>query len=98
MTRPDLDFLAEAVDEARVAREWYAVRSAAAASRFDAELERALEEILDAPDRWPIYDEGVWHFLLRRFPYMIVYREVGTSVQIVAVAHCKRKPGYWKGR
>lgn len=34
-----------------------------------------------------------------RFPYAIVYREVSEEeVEIVAVAHLKRRPGYWTGR
>jgi plasmid stabilization system protein ParE len=36
--------------------------------------------------------------LVRRFPYVVVYRQIAARVQIVAVAHGKRKPGYWKRR
>jgi len=37
-------------------------------------------------------------FLLRRFPFSVAYREVRETVQVVAVVHGRRKPGYWKGR
>jgi hypothetical protein len=33
-----------------------------------------------------------------RFPYQIVYRRRPDEIVIVAVAHVKRKPGYWKDR
>lgn len=36
--------------------------------------------------------------LLRRFPYQIVYRLKPDDVVVVAVAHLKRRPGYWKNR
>lgn len=40
------------------------------------------------------------HRLLRldRFPYQIVYRERADDLYIVAIAHARRRPGYWKGR
>lgn len=35
---------------------------------------------------------------LRRFPYYVVYRERESEVQIVAFAHARRQPGYWRSR
>jgi plasmid stabilization system protein ParE len=35
---------------------------------------------------------------LRRFPFMLFYRIRGTVVQIVAVAHKRKRPGYWRRR
>ena len=32
------------------------------------------------------------------FPYNIVYRTVGDEVQVIAVAHAKRRPVHWGGR
>ena len=34
----------------------------------------------------------------RRFPYRIVYYLRESDVRIVAVAHQRRRPGFWKGR
>jgi hypothetical protein len=36
--------------------------------------------------------------LLLGFPYQIVYRLRPAEIVIVAVAHLKRRPGYWKNR
>jgi plasmid stabilization system protein ParE len=36
--------------------------------------------------------------LVRRFPYQVVYRLTTTEIVIIAVAHTKRRPGYWKSR
>jgi hypothetical protein len=35
---------------------------------------------------------------LRRFPYLIYYVELDDSLWIAAVAHQKRRPGYWSHR
>jgi hypothetical protein len=32
------------------------------------------------------------------FPYLIVYRDLGSVLSVIAVAHGKRPPGYWLGR
>jgi plasmid stabilization system protein ParE len=92
------EFHPEAVEEARAARAWYAARSLEAAGRFMAELDLALEQIAESPDRFALYLGGTRGFLLRRFPYLIVFRETESTVQVVAVAHGRRKPGYWKSR
>ena len=36
--------------------------------------------------------------LVARFPYQVVYRLRPTEIVIVAIAHLKRRPGYWKSR
>jgi plasmid stabilization system protein ParE len=46
---------------------------------------------------------AVWHgrfrrLPLRRFPYSIVYCVFGDVLRVVALAHHKRRPGYWRGR
>jgi toxin ParE1/3/4 len=78
--------------------DWYLVRSSDAALAFDAEVDRALANIASAPNRWAAGPHSTRRYLLRRFPYILIYRERTGNVQIVAVAHTSRKPGYWKKR
>jgi hypothetical protein len=40
----------------------------------------------------------VRHVSLRRFRYRLVFFELADEVRVVAVAHTRRKPGYWKDR
>ena len=87
-----------AVVEARAAAEWYRERSASAANAFLAEIDHAIERISQSPEMWPSYVGGTKRFLLHRFPFSVIYREVFGSIQVVAVAHAKRRPGYWKSR
>ena len=37
-------------------------------------------------------------FPVRRFPYFVVYREQRELIQIVAFAHHRQRPGYWRSR
>ena len=67
--------------------------------RFDAEVDRGLALIIQAPRRWAAGPYGTRRFLLRKFPFILVYREpTSDNVQVVSVAHTSRKPGYWKRR
>ncbi|MES2552932.1 MAG: type II toxin-antitoxin system RelE/ParE family toxin [Pseudomonadota bacterium] len=39
-----------------------------------------------------------YRFNMRRFPFNIIYRFGGEQLLILAVAHHRRRPGYWKSR
>jgi plasmid stabilization system protein ParE len=84
--------------ELEAADDWYRQRNPEASVRFLAAVYDALETIIESPQRWPSYLHGTRRFILHRFPHFIVYRDEPTVVSIVAIAHAKRRPGYWKGR
>ena len=39
---------------------------------------------------------GKRHRVLKRFPYSVFYEVQGSEVTILAVAHHRRKPSYWR--
>lgn len=88
--------LAEA--EALDAHLHYVGRSAAAAARFQVALHAALEAVLESPARWVKDDRGFHRYKVKAFPYLVIYREEGEDVFVVAIAHGSRDPEYWKGR
>lgn len=98
MTRLPLELHPEAEAEARDARFWYAQRDAAAAERFMRALDHAMQMIVQAPERWPSYLHGARRFLTRRYPFSVVYRVLADRILVVAVAHQRRRPGYWRSR
>ncbi len=59
-------------------------RSEVAAAAFMAELEEGIDRIIHSPGRYPPYLGGTLRYLMRRFPYMIVFREVESVVQVLA--------------
>ncbi len=65
---------------------------------FDVELHATISRIVRHPDSWPLYSYRTRRCLCSRFPYSIVYRHMQDRIAIYAVAHQKRKPGYWKDR
>jgi toxin ParE1/3/4 len=91
-------FHPEASEEFEAADDWYFLHSADASADFLSEVEAGIKAITQAPHRWPKYLHGTRRFVLQRFPFSVVYLDDRDLVTIIAVAHSKRKPGYWKGR
>jgi plasmid stabilization system protein ParE len=94
----ELEYIEEALEEAEAAARWYGERSVRAAVAFSSEIDAAESAILRLPDAWPPFDHGTRRYLLQGFPFSIVYRVEARRVVIVAVAHARRRPGYWKSR
>jgi toxin ParE1/3/4 len=88
----------DALEETRAAVEWYAERSRRAAEAFLNEIDHVTRQISEKPERFPAFEHGTRRMLFRRFPYFIVFRETAEGVEIVAVAHGHRQPGYWRSR
>ena len=85
-------------DEFEAADHWDAQRSPDASEAFLLAVEEALASITESPRRWPLYLHGTRRFVLQRFPFSVIYLDEPDFVQIIAVAHGKRRPGYWKRR
>jgi plasmid stabilization system protein ParE len=86
------------LEEAEAATEWYLQRSPRAAQMFADELDRVIERIGRHPGQAPDYAFGARAMALRRFPYLVVFRETAAGLEIIAVAHGRRRPGYWRDR
>ncbi|MEP7010914.1 MAG: type II toxin-antitoxin system RelE/ParE family toxin [Acidobacteriota bacterium] len=87
-----------AEDEIGDAYLWYHERNPLAANAFRSEVFDAIDRIAMAPMTWPADDEGDRKYSLRRFPYSVLYEVQGSTVTILAVAHHRRKPNYWRER
>ena len=98
MTPTPLEFHPDAAAELEHAFEWYFLKSERAASMFLDEIDNALSEISEHAERSPEHLHGTRRYLLRRFPYLVIYRVIKRQIQIVAVAHGRRRPSYWLSR
>ncbi len=65
---------------------------------FIAEFERALEILRAHPNLGAPWRAMTRRFPLRRFPYSVLYLVKGTDLRVIALAHQRRRPGYWSGR
>jgi plasmid stabilization system protein ParE len=97
MASKPVEFHEQALAEYEASFDWYFKRSRLAASKFFDEMDAAIAKISHSPQRWPTHIHGARKCLLAHFPFMVIYRELGLSIQVLAVAHCHRRPGYWKG-
>jgi plasmid stabilization system protein ParE len=88
----------EARAELREARRWYDERSSLSATAFAHAVDNAVSRILEGPTQYPLADHRTRKFVLQRFPFNIFYLPVESEIVIVALAHQKRRPGYWSSR
>jgi toxin ParE1/3/4 len=84
--------------ELQDAAAWYDERSPGLGLRFIRAVKAKSDQILQAPSRWPVA-AGSRRVLMGRFPYALVYRDISDEeIEIVAVAHLKRRTTYWSDR
>ncbi|TAJ93345.1 MAG: type II toxin-antitoxin system RelE/ParE family toxin [Gammaproteobacteria bacterium] len=88
----------EAILDAEDARDWYTERSPLAARGFLLALDEAIRAVLDAPLQWPLRNDECRHYVFpSHYPYTLIYR-LNPVVEVVAVMHQRRHPGYWRHR
>ena len=94
----DFEFLPEAEEEMNEAARFYEGRSEELGEDFLAEVEHTVESMLPFPKGGPVVSKNLRRRILRRFPFGLLYAIEAEKLVIVAVAHLKRRPGYWKDR
>ena len=65
---------------------------------FSQALEEALAWARNEPFIYRCFDGEFRKVRLGKFRYALVFRLRGDEVQVIAVMHLSRKPGYWKER
>lgn len=100
---PDLRIHSAAADEAEAAVSWYEAERPGLGRRFQRALDAALD-LLEAgaapgvPMPGALGNAGVKRFVLRRFPYDIVFFPGDDEIIVIAFAHHSRRPAYWRHR
>jgi len=84
------------------ASRWYDRERAGLGLDFLRMVDRAIAQVGSAPKSGSpvpgVADAAIRRVVVRRFPYHVVYIELPDRVQVLAVAHQRRRPGYWIGR
>jgi len=93
----------EAKQELAAAAAWYEERREGLGLELVGEVDAVFAAIARSPGRFPLYPRvapelGVRRAAARRFPYSIAFIELPTVVRVLAIAHERRRPGYWVGR
>jgi plasmid stabilization system protein ParE len=77
---------------------WYERQCAGLGSEFVRAVDRCFELIAQQPDVFPIVYRSARLGLLRKFPYLVIYRVFPDFISVVAVMHGRRHPRRWKSR
>ncbi len=89
--------------ELEQAEDWYEGERAGLGEELSAEVDRALQIIGESPTNWPRWPNSppapvLRRFVLSRFPFALAYMVEPKRVIVLAIAHTRRRPGYWLHR
>jgi plasmid stabilization system protein ParE len=91
-------FVASARAEFREAVEFYESRRPGLGDEFAEEVKLAISRILQNPTTWRRLSVNTYRCRLIHFPYALIYQKRQDRIRIVAVAHLRRDPNYWRSR
>jgi toxin ParE1/3/4 len=94
----EIEFHPDAVLEIREATLYYQAQQVGLGKRFLSTVEESLTRISNFPESFPVVASNIRQCKVARFPYAIVYRVQVNYIQVIALAHSRRKPQYWAGR
>ena len=85
--------------ELREIQRYYEERSPGLGTQFIDEFERQVLAVAAAPERWIVVTADIRRCLMRRFPYIIYFRQVGAErIRITMVKHQRRHPDFGRER
>ena len=93
-----LEFHPEAELELIEAAAYYEIQVPGLGERFEAEVQRATDLLLEHPEIGAPADAVLRKFVLNRFPLILYYSVTSNILRIEVVAHQSRRPGYWRSR
>lgn len=68
-------------------------------TRFALDAQSAIGLVCDAPAIGALINRtGRRRVLLEGFPYAVIYRVTGEAIRVLAVAHHRRRPDYFRSR
>ena len=91
-------FHPEAENELNSTIDFYNRKVSGLGLEFLEEIERVINLIDKNPERWLVLKYRVRRYVVKQFPYSIFYISDSNRIYVVAIAHQKRKPFYWKDR
>ena len=92
------EFHPAAAEELSAAVLMYEGLSKGLGADLNTEVKRLATLLCSTPRIGEPLDPRHRRFPLQRFPFGLIYRSDGELLRIVAVAHRRRRPGYWQER
>ncbi|MBE7493576.1 MAG: type II toxin-antitoxin system RelE/ParE family toxin [Verrucomicrobiaceae bacterium] len=78
--------------------QWYRKQSDQAADNFIKRTLETAQRIAADPTRYRQILPEIRILRYKKYPYSLIYRILPDVIKVYAVAHDKRRPGYWKRR
>ena len=89
----------DAEEELKAAADYFEDKRPGLGLALEERIREALQKIQRNPGLYPFYKKTPFQkCLVDQFPYLVFYREYDQHISIVAVAHGRRRPGYWRKR
>ena len=92
----------EADAEMAEAARWYESHGVGLGTAFLEAVDSAVVRVAETPQLGGpvpgVDDASIRRRPVQRFPYHLVYLELPDRIQVLAIAHDRRRPGYWVGR
>jgi plasmid stabilization system protein ParE len=95
---PRVLFTAAARADLDDALAWYDEHAPQITPQFRAALRVVVRRITENPRQFAPSLHGTRRALLRRFPYLVIFRETNEAAYVVAVFHTSRDPRTWQNR
>ena len=80
------------------AKEFYEIEQTGLGAKFEKEIKNGILRIQQYPQAWPPERKETRRYLVRKFPYKIIYSLQENNIVVLAFAHLHRKPNYWVDR
>ncbi len=78
---------------------WFEEQQIGLGRRYLVEIESAIGRACTSPRQYRVeHPPDVRRITVRGFPFELLFRAVDGATQILAVAHFRRRPGYWLPR
>lgn len=89
----------EAEQDLREAATYYRERAGSALSQaLFTDFEHSIQLLMQHPLMGTSWINGKRRFIMKHFPYSIVYSVEAEEIKVFAVAHHSRRPDYWRKR
>jgi plasmid stabilization system protein ParE len=88
----------EAQQEYDDAVDWYESQRRGQGLRFLDQINDTLNSISDNPEWYPIVQNDIRRAVVRRYPFVVLFRIRPRRIVVVAVFHTSRDPGVWQRR
>lgn len=82
------------------ASSWYESRQSGLGAEFIAEVDATVEVARSEPQQFPVWEhhKAFPRIVIERFPYVLFFRFTEEEVFVFALAHTRRRSGYWLNR